>query len=135
MVSLLCRAVLAGKAIQKQGVPNDVFKQFLMMSEASIDRYTHGTDKEKLGKLIEILKTTKKDFNMGKVAQSRHTQTELTILSQIANNMYKLGDAQGSFDLYRELIKSMDNFYKDCPEKRAKFPFPHYAHRKQHVVF
>ena len=68
---------------------------------------------------------------MGKVAQSRHTQTEHTILSQIANNMYKLGDVQGSFELFGELIKSMDNYYTDCTEKRAKYSFPHYAHRKQ----
>ena len=101
----------------------DVCKQFLMMSEASIDRHSRGTDKERLGKLIEILKITKKDFHMGKVAQSRHTQTELTILSQIANNIYKLGDAQGSFDLYNGIIASMDNFYTDCTEKRAKYSF------------
>ena len=113
--------LLLAKLYANKEFKSDVCKQFLLMAQASVDRHVRGTNMDKLNKHFDILRLTKKDFDIGSVAHSRFTQTELTILMQISNCMYGVKDYRGSFELYEGLIKSMDKFYTDCTEKRAKY--------------
>lgn len=96
-------------------------KQFVEFIEIVINN-KNMSNEERLRRLISTLKMTQPRYGQIKIYECLLTFDEITILNNIANLYYELGEYYKAIDLLFELVKFMDEKYINMEEKMRLFP-------------
>jgi len=112
---------LLNELAKKKGFDSNVNKQFVALSRAEIYGHKNGYSQELIDMLYDVLRITRKDFDIDLVATTRLTYYEVTALNQMANNLCGIGKARKGLQLFENLIKSMGRYYVDEREKMRMY--------------
>jgi len=112
---------LLNKLAKKKGFDSNVNKQFIALSRAEIYGHKNGYSQELIDMLFDVLRITRKNFDIDLVATTRLTYYEVIALNQIANNLCGIGKPREGLRLFEDLIKNMDRYYVDEREKMRMY--------------
>jgi len=100
-----------------------VNKQFLELSKVQIKNARKGyTPEEHFAKLQDVMRMTRKNFDMRDVAKTRLTYYEIKAVNMMAGNLYSSGKTSDGLRLFEDLIQSMDTYYVDGVAKMRMYP-------------
>jgi tetratricopeptide (TPR) repeat protein len=94
---------------------NGMFRQLILYAEilTGPELDVHSA----VDKLIEILRITKRDFNLDSISGYRLRSDELTIINEIGHRYLNAGEFEKAAKVFQDAMTSMDTF---CPNLRLR---------------
>lgn len=112
--------ILVSELEDKKPFGDRFFEQFLLFCKTISDETT--SEEEKLKLLLDIIRMTKKNFDIADIENYLLTYNEITILGRIASAYFRLGDKEKAVQISYGTKNSMDKNYANGWEKSRTYP-------------
>lgn len=116
------RARVLERAAKLEGMiesDDRVSRQFIMRARACLDD-TSGYE-VRLKRLMEAIRLTVPRFNLDNIDRHRYSGEELAAIKQIAECYSKMGRRSIAIDIYAQLLRYIENYYKSMRDYGGKF--------------